>query len=214
MLRTRSSHASKPKGLTPGECIYFEEDVYINSTTGKPYLAGKRTNTVQVIGKGIPGQCLVLVLESKGFNAFPVGCKINKPSANLLSGDDVNVDVSEYFKAGGTIKHNQGSAGGYLVGKKHSEGGIPGVNKSTGQHIEVEGGEVIITAPAVDDNSKREFEGEMLTNREILSKINQSGGGVSFADGGTITSCKCSGKSYRFGGALLSDFDIIKRMNG
>jgi hypothetical protein len=52
-----------------------------------------------------------------------------------------------------------------LVGKRHSEGGIKAVNKSTNQPLEMEGGEVVITRNAVSDNEKREFEGEMLTNR-------------------------------------------------
>jgi hypothetical protein len=50
----------------------------------------------------------------------------------------------------------------------------------------MEGGEVVITRNAVSDGEKREFEGEMLTNREILSKINEGGGGVSFEDGGKV----------------------------
>ena len=90
------------------------------------------------------------------------------------------------FKEGGEIKHISGEAGGYLVGKRHSEGGIKAINKSTGQPLEMEGGEVVITRNAVSDTQKYEFEGEMLTNREILSKINEGGGGVAFADGGEV----------------------------
>jgi hypothetical protein len=84
------------------------------------------------------------------------------------------------------IKHNQGAAGGYLVGNRHSEGGIKAVNKSTGQPLEMEGGEVVITRNAVSDPTKRSFNGKMMTNREILSTINQSGGGVAFAEGGEV----------------------------
>jgi hypothetical protein len=84
------------------------------------------------------------------------------------------------------IKHNQGAAGGYLVGNRHSEGGIKAVNKSTGQPLEMEGGEVVITRKAVSDPTKRSFNGKLMTNREILSTINQSGGGVAFAEGGEI----------------------------
>ena len=79
----------------------------------------------------------------------------------------------------------------------------------------MEGGEVVITRDAVSDNEKREFEGEMLTNREILSRINESGGGVSFADGGDIPEkCACSGKKYNYGGKLMADKDIINDMMG
>lgn len=77
-------------------------------------------------------------------------------------------------------------AGGYLVGKSHAEGGIKAVNKSNGQPLEMEGGEVVITKSAVSDKKKRMFEGKMMTNREILSAINQSGGGVAFAEGGEV----------------------------
>jgi hypothetical protein len=62
----------------------------------------------------------------------------------------------------------------------------------------------------VSDSKKREFEGEMLTNKEILSRINQSGGGVAFADGGKVNDCGCSGKKYKYGGRMMTDFDIVK----
>lgn len=112
--------------------------------------------------------------------------------------------VKDYFA------HKSGGAGGLLVGKRHSEGGIKAINKSTGQPLEMEGGEVVITRNAVSDDTKREFEGEMLTNKEILSKINQGGGGVAiFEEGG----CLCSGKKYKYGGETISDYDILKRMS-
>ena len=84
------------------------------------------------------------------------------------------------------IIHTKGEAGGYLVGNRHSEGGIKAINKSTGQPLEMEGGEVVITRNAVSDTTKRSFNGKMMTNREILSSINKSGGGVEFAEGGEL----------------------------
>jgi hypothetical protein len=110
------------------------------------------------------------------------------------------------------IIHNSGSAGGVLVGRRHSEGGIRAINRATGQPLELEGGEVVITRDAVSDNQKYEFEGEMLTNRQILSRINVSGGGVSFEDGGEIDECGCSGHKYNYGGEVLEDYEIVKRM--
>jgi hypothetical protein len=55
----------------------------------------------------------------------------------------------------------------------------------------------------------------MMTNREILSRINQSGGGVSFAEGGELNgdSCGCSGKKFKYGGELMEDFNILRKMN-
>ena len=125
----------------------------------------------------------------------------------LKAGGEINPDnksVKDYFS------HGSGNVGGVLVGKRHSEGGIKAVNKSTNQPLEMEGGEVVITRNAVSDNTKREFNGEMLTNREILSKINESGGGVSFADGGDIPeSIYTSGKEYKYGGKMMKDHEIV-----
>jgi hypothetical protein len=126
---------------------------------------------------------------------------------NYAKGGEINPDnkgVKDYFA------HGSGNVGGVLVGKRHSEGGIKAVNKSTNQPLEMEGGEVVITRNAVSDNEKREFEGEMLTNRQILSRINESGGGVSFADGGDIPeSIHTSGKEYAYGGKMVKDHDIV-----
>lgn len=107
--------------------------------------------------------------------------------------------------------HISGNAGGVLVGQRHSEGGIKAINKSTGQPLEMEGGEVVITRNAVSDTTKREFNGEMLTNRQILSRINESGGGIQFAEDGAElpTEIFCSGNEYKFGGKTMSDFDIV-----
>jgi 3'-phosphoadenosine 5'-phosphosulfate sulfotransferase (PAPS reductase)/FAD synthetase len=56
--------------------------------------------------------------------------------------------------------------GGLFTGKSHAEGGIPAIVTDTGQPIEVEGGEAIITKKAT----------AMFCNE--LSEINQAGGGV------------------------------------
>jgi len=132
-------------------------------------------------------------------------------SKKLEDGGEIDPDDKSIKSA---MTHKAGAAGGLLVGNRHSEGGIKAINKSTNSPIEMEGGEVVITRNAVSDNKKREFEGKMMTNREILSKINESGGGVSFASGGDVpSSCKCSGKAYKYGGKTLSDYDIIESMN-
>jgi hypothetical protein len=124
----------------------------------------------------------------------------NSPAGGVLVGK----------REGQTIIHDKGTEGGYFVGKLHKEGGIKGVNKSTGQPIEVQGGEVIITAPAVADQTKREFEGQMLTNREILSKINEKGGGVSLENGGEIY---FNGSSYNYGGKTMTDYEIMQEIS-
>lgn len=95
------------------------------------------------------------------------------------------------YEVGGKVVTKKGATndakkGGYFDGRPHSQGGIKAVNIDNDQPIEVEGGEVVITKRAVADNTKKEFEGKMMTNKEILSKINESGGGVSFAKGGEV----------------------------
>jgi predicted ABC-type ATPase len=118
-------------------------------------------------------------------------------------GGEVDPDNTEIKEM---VTHKSGEVGGLLVGNRHSEGGIKAVNKSTGQPLEMEGGEVVITRNAVSDTKKRMFEGEMLTNREILSRINEEGGGVSFEEGGKVEDddCGCNHKMKK-GGDLLED---------
>jgi len=122
------------------------------------------------------------------------------------------------FAEGGSVatEHgltNSGKRGGYFEGRSHAEGGIKAWNSTTNSPLEVEGGEVIITKKAVDDDELYEFEGEMLTNKQILSKINESGGGVKFEDGGEIHQCNCSGKMYKYGGETMEDYQIMNRIN-
>lgn len=201
----------KTVSLAAGTVMGITEEVY---TGPQPTYSGQRRTLVKVIGPSYTekGWLQLEVLESAGVNALPVGVVIVRPIANLMDGNDLTEEFQSY-KLGGPLAHNLGAAGGYLVGKKHSEGGIKGFNKATGQPLEVEGGEVIITAPAVQDSATREFEGEQLTNREILSKINVSGGGIAFADGGHIDSCRCSGKAFKYGGETLTDYQIVERIN-
>ena len=74
----------------------------------------------------------------------------------LASGGELDPDNKAIKSA---MTHKAGSAGGLLVGNRHSEGGIKAVNKSTDTPLEMEGGEVVITRNAVSDDTKREFEG-------------------------------------------------------
>jgi len=115
------------------------------------------------------------VLNKQGFNIYPM----------------MKNNAIETYEIGGIVKHKHGvttdgTEGGYFQGRPHSEGGIKAINIDTGTPIEVEGGEVVITKDAVADKTKREFMGKKMTNKEILSYINQSGGGVALAKGGHI----------------------------
>jgi hypothetical protein len=113
------------------------------------------------------------------------------------------------------VVSNTGNTGGMLVGNRHSKKGIKAFNKSTGQYIEMEGGEAVITRDAVSDPNKREFNGEMLTNRQILSRINENGGGVAFAEEGMELPehLNCCGASYEYGRKTLSDYDLLATIN-
>lgn len=108
----------------------------------------------------------------------------NQPYGKYFMDDDL-------FEAGGVVKTKKGVTmdgkdGGYFEGRPHSQGGIKAINVDTNTPIEVEGGEVVITKDAVSDKTKRDFMGKKMTNKEILSYINQSGGGVMLEKGGRI----------------------------
>jgi hypothetical protein len=115
-----------------------------------------------------------------------------------------NKEVKQYFA------HDSGNAGGVLVGKRHSEGGIKATNNSTGQPIEMEGGEVVITRGAVSNPKKYSFDGKDMTTREVLSKLNVDGGGISFAEGGDVPDkMNCGCNSMKLGGDTMSTQDFI-----
>ena len=70
--------------------------------------------------------------------------------------------------------------GGLAYGNSHDKGGMPMTVKSTGQSIEIEGGEGVINKRSMQMTKKVNFEGKRLTPCEVISKINQMGGGVKF----------------------------------
>jgi hypothetical protein len=127
--------------------------------------------------------------------------------------------LEQMMEKGGSVYGNKkdphdAKKGGFFEGNSHADGGIKAKNVDTGRIIEVEGNEVIINKKSVADETLREFEGEMLTNRQILSKINEEGGGVSFEDGGEVKyNCNCIGKKYNFGGELLDNNAIVNKIN-
>ena len=165
---------------------------------------------------------------NKNKNKIEISGFGNKYPKNFKTTDVKQYKVPQSFKKGGEtnfnpdgkikdkIVHTSGDAGGMLVGKRHSEGGIKAYNKSTGQPLEMEGGEVVITRDAVSDTKKRSFNGKMMTNRQILSAINESGGGVSFADGGEVpenVNFDCDAQ-YEYGGKTMCGKDLAYAMGG
>jgi len=70
--------------------------------------------------------------------------------------------------------------GGLAYGNSHDKGGMPLKVQSTGQNIEIEGGEGVINKRSMQIKKRIEFEGKKLTPCQIVSKINEMGGGVKF----------------------------------
>lgn len=92
-----------------------------------------------------------------------------------------NIPVREYKDGGqpcgcGKIYRK----GGVAYGNSHDKGGIPLEVKSTKQKIEIEGGEGVVNKVSMQMDEKVEFEGKELTPCEVVSKINEMGGGVKF----------------------------------
>ncbi len=203
------SQLPKISELGIGKTIVLKEEVFGGNADNPKHL-GKRFIVAEIVGLGgMKGTVRIKVKESAGANPLHKNMVIERPVSNIMKrGREYEQTVAAKkdgdFKEGGELNpdnkevkqyfaHKSGDAGGVLVGKRHSEGGIQAVNNGTGQNLEMEGGEVVITRDAVSDTTLREFEGKKMTNREILSAINQSGGGVAFSDGGKVENdCGCA----------------------
>ena len=83
--------------------------------------------------------------------------------------------------------------GGITKGKSHKEGGIPMVVKSTGQQVELEGGEGVINKRNMASDKTFEFEGKEKTICEIASEINSANG-----NGVQIDCDNVTGKKYEY----------------
>lgn len=95
--------------------------------------------------------------------------------ANIVGIDTggISAGFSSIASTAGSIANKKGKAAdGMLIGPSHDNGGIP--IKTPSGIIEAEGGEVII-------NKK-----SSAMYRDVLSQINQMGGGVKFAGGGVM----------------------------
>ena len=74
--------------------------------------------------------------------------------------------------------------GGKVVGKSHDKGGEKFIVKSTGQLVELEGGEGVINKRSMSDDQEYVVEG---TPSQIASAINEiDNNGVSFSKGADI----------------------------
>jgi hypothetical protein len=82
------------------------------------------------------------------------------------------------FENGGTTKKNMKKIdkGGITYGRSHAEGGIPVKNESTGEMLEVEGGEGIINKKAMASPQMVKIDGKEMTICEAASYLNQKDG--------------------------------------
>jgi hypothetical protein len=93
--------------------------------------------------------------------------------------------------------------GGITKGKSHAEGGIPMVVKSTGQQVELEGGEGVINKRNMASKKTFEFEGKEKTICEIASEINSTDGNGVQIDCENVTGTKYK---YAKGGKILNEY--------
>jgi hypothetical protein len=106
--------------------------------------------------------------------------------------------------------------GGVVVGKRHSESDENGTGEkflveSTGQVVELEGGEAVLTKESMESGDKFSFEGKKMTGREVASFLNHKYGGVEFKDGGSIDSgYGCNTKYYHGGELPTATVDSLK----
>ena len=96
---------------------------------------------------------------------------------NLLKLKDKELSMADYDSIINGIKIKKTAEkilalGGLAEGPPHSEGGIPLVVKSTGQNIEIEGGELVVNKFSSSETEKFKFEGKDLTPCEIVSELN------------------------------------------
>ena len=189
------------KEMSDGKRFVYRESVFAKGGDTMSHV-GDRYLILECMGEGGITDTLNLKVIQSSSPALLVGSTINRPIRNIINkgremGTTFGEAIAGNYKKGGELnpdnkevknyfEHKSGAAGGLLVGKRHSEGGIKAINKSTGQPLEMEGGEVVITRDAVSDPAPVTYEGKQMTKREVLSEINQSGGGVAFADGGVV----------------------------
>lgn len=75
---------------------------------------------------------------------------------------------------------NKVKKGGITYGKSHAEGGIKVKNASTGDMLEVEGGEGIVNKRSMASDKKVKLNGKEMSLCEAVSELNQMEGGVQF----------------------------------
>jgi hypothetical protein len=92
-----------------------------------------------------------------------------------------NPDI-RFAKGGKTKRYMKKiKRGGITYGKSHAEGGMPVKNQSTGDMLEVEGGEGIVNKRSMASDKMVKLNGKEMTICEAVSQLNQLEGGVQFS---------------------------------
>jgi hypothetical protein len=76
--------------------------------------------------------------------------------------------------------------------------------QSTGQVVELEGGEGVLCRQSMSSDKKYEFMGKEMNARQIASFLNHKYGGVEFAKGGAVPKKVCGCRAYYHGGEVPS----------
>ena len=176
----------------PNTYLSIQKRKIAKKELGKYEVADKTIQELFALGEGAD------ISEFKG--------KIAKNSNYLLLGDLVTREKEEVIDSLGrevilgkyeydeigradksNIRFNNGGKmkkvdkGGITYGKSHDEGGIPVKNASTGQMLEVEGGEGIVNKRSMASDKMVKLNGKQMSICEAVSHLNQMEGGVKFS---------------------------------
>jgi hypothetical protein len=109
----------------------------------------------------------------------PNQIKLADGTNTTFDGSNPDIRFAEGGKTKRTMKRIK--RGGITYGKSHAEGGIPVKNQSTGDMLEVEGGEGIVNKRSMASDKKVKLNGKEMTICEAVSQLNQLEGGVQFS---------------------------------
>jgi hypothetical protein len=109
----------------------------------------------------------------------PAQIKLADGTNTTFDGSNPDIRFAEGGKTKRTMKRIK--RGGITYGKSHAEGGIPVKNQSTGDMLEVEGGEGIVNKRSMASDKKVKLNGKEMTICEAVSQLNQLEGGVQFS---------------------------------
>jgi len=147
-----------------------DDSFYMNPDVMNEIYYGADEDETIKIGKEFTKNVFVMVRDLEDVADY-----IKKNSVMKLD----TLKFTKRFNDGGEMK--KVDKGGITYGKSHDEGGIPVKNASTGQMLEVEGGEGIVNKRSMASDKKVKMNGKEMTICEAVSQLNQMEGGVKFS---------------------------------